>query len=151
MKKINFEYNQSTLPLNATAVSFTLVSVAIFFLLLSDRLQVPIEALFIFLSIIPSLTFFIYRKKMKAQGSAVFGSEHVEFNLNGSNLKIYYSEIRDFKTEIGRGPSGFCLTIYKKDGSKLQLGANKLLCNPSFLKELSFELARTIQEYKRTT
>lgn len=144
MKKYNFEYTDQKYS----------IKLLLLCLLLSGILTVIIFSLKpfgIFPSVliimgIPLTIFWFNKKKIKRQGSSKIYDSNIEFDIDGVQTNLNFSDIENYLVQVYNGTT---LKIKVINGETLNIVANSNFCNPDEFYRFCLDFENTIEEYNK--
>lgn len=144
MKDLKFEYTDSKFTLILLGLS--LLSFVLLLIVEREVIELlgVIGALILTLGV-PLLIFFLNKKKIKKQGTAMIHDSFSVFRLSGSTVQVDYADIKAYQVERYNGTQ---LKIKFMNGKNLKVEANSNFCNSSQFEAFCQEFERTIQEFK---
>lgn len=146
MADYNFEYTDTKFTLKLLGISFLTFILLLIAMIVTIDLIGVIGGLILAFGV-PLLIFFLNKKKILKQGSAIINDSYSEFKLSDTTNKIVYSDIRTYQVERFNGTH---LKIKFKDGSRFKLQANSNFCNSKQFDLCSQEFDDTVQRFKTT-
>lgn len=126
MAKYNFEYADISLMYRIFFTFYAIFLALTIFLSYESFNTAAALSLFLF-GVGPFIIVWLFRKKIKVNGTANINEDSVEFNLKNFSDTIQFRDIESYMIQIYNGT---LLKIRLKDGRKIKINANVYFCNP---------------------
>ncbi len=149
MKDYQFEYNDQAKAFKLMGISIGLVILGFYLILGPFRytFQQPPVFLIGLLMLLPILTTYIFKNKIKKYGSAVLYESYVIINLSNNEKKIYFKDINQYYIYHSTRNGGVVFTLYLSDKTTLKITCNKTFCKPKLIENFLIDFKRNIEVF----
>ena len=146
MTKYNFEYADISLMYRILFTSYA-IFITLTLFLFYESFNTAAFISFLFFIIGPFIIVWMYRKKIKVNGTAYINENSLEFNLKNFNDTIQFTDIKSYMVQIY---NGVFLRLRLNNGKKIKINANDYFCNPEQFDIFCDDLEQVFVKFKIT-
>jgi len=147
MRTFAFEYTDMKFFMKLLGWSFLTFFILLFSMVFTVEL-IGIVAGLILTFGVPTLIFYLNKKKIRNDGGATILDEFCEIKLTAASQNVVFANIKTYQIEHYNGAA---LRIWFRDGTKFKVVANSNFCDEGQFEIFCRELDGVLQQYRKDT